>query len=99
MKQLGISSLIVKKFRYYSEKITNTKKENLLKQDFTITIIHRKWCTDITYIYKKKERWTDLAPITYLYSRKILGYVYEKTMMVELVFKVVKKSKRDSTTW
>ena len=92
MKELGIRSLIVKTFRYHSEKITDTKKENLLKQDFTTTTIHQKWCTDITYIYTKKEGWTYLASVMDLHSRKILGYAYEKTMTAELAIKAVQNA-------
>ena len=54
MKELGIHSIIIKKFRYYSEKLTFAEKENLLNRNFKTTDIHQKWCTDITYIYTKK---------------------------------------------
>lgn len=55
MKELGIYSIVVKKFRYHSEKVTCDEKEKLLNCDFTTTGIHQKWCTDITYIYTKKD--------------------------------------------
>ena len=42
MKELKISSIVVKKFRYHSEKITSDMKENLLNRDFTTTSIHQK---------------------------------------------------------
>ena len=60
-QELGIHSIVVKKFRYPSEKVTCDEKETLLNCDFTTTSIHQKWCTDITYIYTKKDGWTYLA--------------------------------------
>ena len=55
MRELQIRSIVVKKFRYHSEQGISDEKENLLNGDFTTTGIHQKWCTDITYIYTKKD--------------------------------------------
>ena len=74
MRELQIRSIIVKKFRYHTEKITCDEKENLLNRDFITIAIHKKWCTDITYIYTKKDGWPYLASVIDLYSKKILGY-------------------------
>ena len=51
-------------------------KENILKRDFRTETINQKWCTDITYIHVQKERWTYLASVMDLCSRKIIGYAY-----------------------
>ena len=92
MKELGIRSIVVKKFRYHCEKVTFDEKENLLNRDFTTTTIHQKWCTDITYIYTKKDGWTYLASVMDLHSKKILGYAYDVSMTAELAIKAVKNA-------
>ena len=40
MSELQIRSIVVKKFRYHSEKVTSEAKENILKRDFTTTTIN-----------------------------------------------------------
>lgn len=52
---MGIRSIVIKKFRYHSEKITSESKENILSQDFNTTGINQKWCTDITYIHTVRD--------------------------------------------
>lgn len=51
MKNLGIRSIIVKKFRPTSSKSKVESRENVLKRDFSTSNINQKWVTDITYIY------------------------------------------------
>ena len=92
MKELGIHSMVIKKFRYHSKKVTFYEKENLLNYDFTTIAIHQKWCTDITYIYTNKDRWTYLASVMDFHSKKILGYAYDRSMTAELAIKAVKNA-------
>lgn len=87
MKQLGIHLIIIKNFRYYSEKLTYDEKSPRLNRDFITADIHQKWCTDITYIYTKKDEWTYLAWVIDLHSKKILGYAYDTSMTAELAIK------------
>lgn len=55
MSSMNIRSIVVKKFRYHSEKVTSDDKENILNRDFKTTNINQKLCTDITYIYTVKD--------------------------------------------
>ncbi len=93
MKNQGLRSVVVKKYRHHSEKgVVPDNKENVLNQDFTTTNINQKWCTDITYIHVLKDGWTYLASVMDLYNRKIIGYAYGKTMTAELALKAVENA-------
>lgn len=92
MKRLGNRSIVMKKFRYHCKKVTSDERENLLNRNFTTTAIHQKWCTDIAYIYTKKDGWTYLASVMDLHSKKILGYIYDVSMTAELSIKAVKNA-------
>lgn len=92
MSAMDIRSIVVKKFRYHSEKVTSDDKENILNRDFKTTSINQKWCTDITYIYTIKDGWTYLASVMDFYSKKIIGYAYGTSMTAELAVKAVKNA-------
>ncbi|MCO8294475.1 IS3 family transposase [Tetragenococcus halophilus] len=85
MRELGIRSIIRKKYRPASNHEKVESRENLLKQDFSTTSINQKWSADITYIHTQKEGWTYLASVMDLYSRKIIGYSYGKQMTTPIV--------------
>lgn len=85
MRELGIHSIIRKKYRPATNHEKVESRENLLKQDFSTTSINQKWSADITYIYTQKEGWTYLASVMDLYSRKIIGYSYGKQMTTSIV--------------
>ena len=69
-----------------------SKKENILNQDFTTTSINYKWSADITYIHTEKDGWTYLASVEDLYSQKIIGWAFGKTMDAELAKKALKNA-------
>lgn len=92
MSAMNIRSIVVKKFRYHSEKVTSDDKENILNRDFKTTDINQKWCTDITYIYTIKDGWTYLASVMDFHSKKIIGYAYDTSMTAELALKAVKNA-------
>ncbi|AYW48870.1 IS3 family transposase [Tetragenococcus osmophilus] len=85
MRELGVHSVIRKKYRPATNHEKVTARENLLKQDFSTTSINQKWGADITYIHTQKEGWTYLASVMDLYSRKIIGYSYGKQMTTSIV--------------
>lgn len=92
MAELGIKSVVVKKYKPVSGGKIKEQKENILRQDFSTTGINQKWCTDITYIWTKKDGWTYLASVMDLYSRKIIGWAFDRTMTAELAVKAVKNA-------
>lgn len=85
MKQLGIRSVVHKKFR-----ITTTDSnhdlpvhENTLERDFTATAPNQKWTADITYIHTD-EGLLYLAGVLDLFSRKIVGWSIKDTLHSDL---------------
>lgn len=85
MRELGIRSTVVKKFKPQSKARRDLPYENILKQNFTVPAPNVAWVTDITYIWTKKHKWVYLASVMDLYSRKIIGYVLDRNMDVSLV--------------
>lgn len=86
MRQLGIQSIIRKKYRpVSSSKLTNKEYPNLLHQDFSTQGINQKWVTDITYIYTLSDGWCYLSSILDLYSRKIIAWKLSRKMETSLV--------------
>lgn len=57
MREAGIRSTIVKKFRPASSTGQVEERENLLEQDFETTTINEKWVADITYINTLRDGW------------------------------------------
>ena len=93
MKHLNIQSIVVKKYNYKANqgKVPDDK-ENILNQDFKATCINEKWVTDITYIHVLNEGWTYLASVMDLYTRKIIGYAYGKSITADLALQAVKNA-------
>lgn len=76
MSRLKIKSVIVKKYKPYSSKKADDKKEyiNLLNQNFQTDKPGEKWLGDITYIYTKEQGWTYLAIVLDLFDLKVIGW-------------------------
>lgn len=91
MSEMGIHSIVIRKFRPQSKSM-GEEKENILNQHFQVPSINHTWVTDITYIYTKKDGWTYLASVMDLYSKKIIGYSYQKHMTSELVEESLKNA-------
>jgi len=92
MVNLGLKSIVVKKYRPHSSKKTVEERENLLNRDFTTTGINQKWCTDITYIHTVNDGWTYLASVMDFHSKKIIGYAYSKAMTAEMAVKAIENA-------
>lgn len=90
---LGIHSVAIKKYRHYpSKQVSDLYRENILEQDFEADTINQKLCTDITYIHTQQDGWTYLASVMDLYSRKIIGWSFAKTMTSDLAIQAVKNA-------
>jgi len=80
MKKLSIKSIVSRKFKPFPSNIKVEERTNILKQDFSTTKLNEKWVGDITYIHTVTDGWCYLASVMDLYSRKIIGYAFSKTM-------------------
>lgn len=89
---MEIRSIVTRKFRYQSEKVSTYERQNILNRDFQTTGINQKWCTDITYIYTIQDGWTYLASVMDFHSKKIIGYAYDISMTAELATKSVENA-------
>lgn len=92
MNELGIKSIIVKKFKPHSKSSSYNLGENVLNQDFSTTTINQKWVADITYIYTINHGWCYLASVEDLHTRKIIGKEFSKNIDSELVIKALQKA-------
>ena len=96
MKELGLRSIIVKKFNHSgSKKVDDKNKENLLAQDFKAAKPSEKWVGDITYIYTKETGWPYLAIVMNLFDLKIIGWSYGINMTAQLVIDAFKKAQKE----
>ena len=87
MSQMGLLSIVVKKYYLCSSKENVQERDNILNREFKATTINQKWCIDITYIHTLKDGWTYLASVMDFYSKKNIGYAYGKSMTTELTVK------------
>lgn len=87
MKELGIRSIIVKRYKPQVSKKTEEIEglENKLEQNFKTERVKEKWVTDITYIWTKRNGWCYLASVMDLYNNEIMGWSFGRTMTTELI--------------
>ena len=86
MKELGLRSIVVKKFNHSGNSTVDNTKEypNLLEQNFFAEKPSTKWVGDITYIPTRKGT-LYLAVFLDIYSRKVVGWSMNKKMKDTLV--------------
>ncbi|MDE4542227.1 IS3 family transposase [Thermoanaerobacterium sp. R66] len=66
--------------------------ENIIQQQFNPDSPNAVWCTDITYIWTL-DGFVYLTSIMDLYSRKIIGWTFSKTLEVSCVLDTINKAK------
>lgn len=89
MRELGLKSVVIRKFKHYSTKGKVESRENLINQDFSTKSINEKWVSDITYIHTIKDGWCYLASVMDLHTKKIVGYAFDKRMTTDLVIRAL----------
>jgi putative transposase len=85
MRENGIVGRKARRFRNHRHKhhIYDTSQNLLLNRD-AVTRSNQVWVGDITFIRVGKE-WSYLSVVMDLYSRKIIGWTFEKNRSAELV--------------
>lgn len=71
--------------------------QNLLLKRDAVTTTNQVWVRDITFIRIGK-RWSYLSVVMDLYSRKIIGWTFEKSRSAELVAESVMMAARSNQT-
>jgi putative transposase len=81
MKQIGIRSIISKKFKLATidSNHDHQPSENLLDRDFTAIRPAEKWVSDITYV-RTKQGWLYLTIIMDLFDLKNIGWSMSRTL-------------------
>jgi len=93
MKQLGIRSVTIRKFKNFRNKQNeHSKLKNLVNQNFSAQKPNQIWLSDITYIHTVKNGWTYLASVLDVCTRKIVGYSYGRNMDRSLVISALTNS-------
>ena len=73
IKEAGICSITIKKFRPTPSKEKVVEHDNLLARDFSTETINEKWVGDITYIHTLRDGWCYLVSVMDLHSKKMLA--------------------------
>ena len=94
MKELGLRSIVVKKFNHSGNSTVDNTKEypNLLEQNFFAEKPSTKWVGDITYVYTLETGWTYLAIVMDLFDLKVIGWAYGIHMTDDLTIEAFKKA-------
>lgn len=81
MKQLGLRSIICKKFKVSTTDSNHgyLASKNLMDRDFSASRPGEKWVSDITYV-RTKQGWIYLTIVMDLFDRKIIGWSMSTTM-------------------
>lgn len=89
MQKQGLIARNGKAFNYGGHALAmNNVADNLLWRDFNSDRPNKKWVTDITYIWVEK-RWFYLATVMDLFSRRIVGWSFDKEMTDSLITKAM----------
>ena len=65
-----------------------------MNRNFNAIDINKKWVTDITYIHTLKDGWCYLASVMDLFTKKIIGYSFSKTMDTKITIEALNKAYR-----
>lgn len=95
MKSEGIKSIVFKKYKHQNSKPSTAPAENILNRKFVSERPGEKIVGDITYIKTERDGWCYLASFMDLYSKRVVGWAYDKHMTTELVLKALERTTRN----
>ena len=93
MRELGLNSRLLRRFAPSTTRADPTRQPapNVLAQDFTAMVPHRKWVTDITYL-ATTQGWVYLAVVLDLFRRKVVGWAISNSLATELVHEALRQA-------
>ena len=91
MKRLGLVSTQLPRHRYKKASQPHISIPNTLERNFSPTSPNQVWCGDVTYIWTG-HRWSYLAVVLDLYSRKPVGWAISNSPNSELTTKALAKA-------
>ena len=96
MQELNLKSIVRKKRNKinYNEPVHKTF-ENIIEQNFEVTVPNEKWCSDLTYIKLSNGKFVYACAIIDLYDRNIVGFDVSTNMKADFVKEVLKKTLKE----
>ena len=91
MRQLGVRSVVCKRYKQRSRETDSSDRPNLLNRRFHADKPNQVWLSDITYV-KTLSGWTYLAAVLDMCTRKVVGYSYSTKMTAELTVEALTKA-------
>ncbi len=91
MKELGLISKQPGAHAYKKATVERPDIPNILDRQFTVAAPNRVWCSDITYIWTQG-RWSYLAVVLDLYSRRVVGWAMSAKPDADLVIKALDRA-------
>lgn len=88
MTKLKLVSCQTPKHRYKKANKEHVVIPNLLQRQFAVIKPNTYWCGDVTYIWTGK-RWTYLAVVIDLFSRKVIGWALSNSPDTELTMQAL----------
>ncbi len=88
MREADLMSKQPGSHRYRHAKVERLGIPNLLEREFSVSTPNRIWCGDITYIWSGS-KWSYLAVVLDLFSRRVVGWSLSDKPDTELVSKAL----------
>lgn len=91
MKEQGLISKQPGSHAYKKSTVERPDIPNILDRQFTVAAPNRVWCGDITYIWTQG-KWSYLAVVLDLYSRRVVGWAMSAKPDADLVIKALDRA-------
>jgi putative transposase len=92
MKQLDLHSTQQRKHRYRKATQLHLAIDNTLDRKFTFERPNQVWCSDVAYVWTTGLRWSYLAVVLDLYTRKPVGWALSQSPDSKLTAKALSRA-------
>ena len=90
--ELGLYSIVRKKWPDYKKNTAHQVFDNLLEQKFSADAINEKWCTDFTYLFLTDGSKRYNCSILDLHDRSVIASITDKNITADLAIRTLKKA-------